>query len=202
MNPNKRNPHQRNEKSETLEKEKSEVINHFSSRNCSLIKYLCLKWRMAILHYPFTKMKLSASCPLLSLIISFITLTKDHPPHWRQVQEKSFQKSWIIKFWCSKEKYWTRPVKSRNVQIQEKRKQEKTKVRKKREWILIEKGAPEIEQEDRRTKVRSKILHMMILGPNTLKTHFGPIILSFVTLSHGLRYVLEKPISIKHEYWN
>ena len=46
---------------------------------------------MAIFHYPFTIMKLSASCPLLSLIISFITLTKDHPPHWRQVQEKSFQ---------------------------------------------------------------------------------------------------------------
>ena len=36
-------------------------------------------------------MKLSASCPLLSLIISFITLTKYHPPHWRQIQEKSFQ---------------------------------------------------------------------------------------------------------------
>ena len=33
INPNKRNLHQRNEKSETLEKEKSEVINHFSSRN-------------------------------------------------------------------------------------------------------------------------------------------------------------------------
>ena len=46
---------------------------------------------MAIFHYPFTIMKLSASCPLLSLIISFITLTKDHPPHWRQIQEKSFQ---------------------------------------------------------------------------------------------------------------
>ena len=91
MNLNKRNPHQRNEKSETLKKEKSEVINHFSSRNCSLIKYLCLGSRMAILHYPFTKMKLSASYPLLSLIISFITLTKDHPPYWRQIQEKSFQ---------------------------------------------------------------------------------------------------------------
>ena len=75
----------------TLEKEKSEMINHFSSRNCFLIKYLCLRWWMAIFHYPFTNLKLSASCPLLSLIISFITLTKDHPPHWRQVQEKSFQ---------------------------------------------------------------------------------------------------------------
>ena len=57
-----------------------------------------------------------------------------------------------------------------------------------------------IAKEDRRTKVRSKILHMMILGPNTLKTHFGPIILSFVTLSHGLRYVPKKLISIKYEY--
>ena len=74
-----------------LEKKKSEVINHFSSTNCSLIKYLCLRWRMAIFHYPFTDMKLSASYPLLSLIISFITLTKDHPPYWRQIQEKSFQ---------------------------------------------------------------------------------------------------------------
>ena len=66
--------------------------------------------------------------------------------------------------------------------------------------IPTEKGAPKIAKEDRRTKVKSKILHMMILGPNTLKTHFGPIILSFVTLSHGLRYVPEKPILIKHEY--
>ena len=91
INPNKRNPHQRNEKSEILEKEKYEVINSFSSRNCSLIKYLWLRWRMAIFHYPFTKMKLSASYLLLNLIISFITLTKDYPPHWRQIQEKSFQ---------------------------------------------------------------------------------------------------------------
>ena len=89
------------------------------------------------------------------------------------------------------------------MQTQEKHKQERTRTRKRKkkgERISIEKGAPEIKQEDRRTKVRSKILHMMILGPNTLKTHFGPIILSFVTLSHGLRYVLEKPILIKHEY--
>ena len=76
----------------------------------------------------------------------------------------------------------------------------KKKKKKKREIIPAEKRAPEIEKEDRRTKVRRKIFHMMILGPITLKTHFGPIILSFVTLSHGLRYVLEKPISIKHEY--
>ena len=72
--------------------------------------------------------------------------------------------------------------------------------KKKWERIPTEKGAPEIEKEDKRTKVRSKILHMMILGPNTLEIHFGPIILSFVTLSHGLCYVLETPISIKHEY--
>ena len=38
INLNKRNPHQRNEKPGVLEKEKSEVINQFSSRNCSLIK--------------------------------------------------------------------------------------------------------------------------------------------------------------------
>ena len=46
---------------------------------------------MAIFHYPFTIMKLSASGPFLSLIISFIILTKDHSPHWRQIQEKSLQ---------------------------------------------------------------------------------------------------------------
>ena len=89
------------------------------------------------------------------------------------------------------------------MQIQEKHKQAKIEAKqKKKRWerILAKKGALEIKQEDRRTKVRSKILHMMILGPITLKTHFGPIILSFVTLSHNLRYVLEKPISIKHEY--
>ena len=82
------------------------------------------------------------------------------------------------------------------MQIQEKHKQKK----KEGERIPAEKGALEIEQEGGRIKVRSKILHMMILGPNTLKTYFGPIILFFVTLSHGLRYVPEKPISIKHEY--
>ena len=91
INPNQRNHHKKNEKSKTLENEKSKVINSFSSKNCSLIKYLCLRWRMAIFHYPFTKMKLFASYPLLSLIISFITLTKDHLPYWRQIQEKSFQ---------------------------------------------------------------------------------------------------------------
>ena len=87
------------------------------------------------------------------------------------------------------------------MQTQEKHKQEKQKQAKKRwERIPAENGAPKIEKEDKRTKVRSKILHMMILGSITLKTHFGPSILSFVTLSHGLRYVPEKPISIKHEY--
>ena len=206
MNPNKRNPHQRNEKSEILEKEKSEVINSFSSRNCFLIKYSCLRWRMAIFHYPFTKMKLSASCPLLSLIISFINPDQGSSSTLEASTRKVLSRSWTIKFRCSKETYWAHPVESRNVQTQEKHRQEKTKARKRkekgREWIPAEKWAPEIEQKDRRTKVRSKILHMMIFGPITLKTHFGPIILSFVTLSHGLRYVPEKPISIKHEYWN
>ena len=93
--------------------------------------------------------------------------------------------------------------------MQEKHKQEKPKASKKkkrqdekerRERIPAEKGALEIQKEDRRTKIRRKILHMMILGPNTLETHFGHIILSFVTLSHSLRYVPGKPISIKHEY--
>ena len=88
------------------------------------------------------------------------------------------------------------------MQIQEKHKHEKTKASKKKRWerIPVEKGALKIEKEDRRTKVKSKILHMMILGPITLKTHFGPIILSFVTLSHDLCYVPKKSISIKHEY--
>ena len=87
------------------------------------------------------------------------------------------------------------------MQTQEKHKQGKQKQAKKRwERIPAEKGAPETAKEDRRTKDRSKLLHMMILGPNTLKTHFGPIILFFVTLSHDLRYVPEKLISIKHEY--
>ena len=62
------------------------------------------------------------------------------------------------------------------MQIQEQHKQAKIEAKaskkKKIERIPTEKGAPEIEQKDRRTKVRSKILHMMILGPNTLKTHF------------------------------
>ena len=83
------------------------------------------------------------------------------------------------------------------MQIQEKHKQAKIEAKaskkKKIERIPAEKGAPEIAKEDRMTKVRSKILYMMILGPNTLKTYFGPIILSFITLSHGLRYVLESP---------
>ena len=89
------------------------------------------------------------------------------------------------------------------MQIQEKHKQAKIEAKaskKKIERIPTKKGAPEIAKEDRMTKVKSKILHMMILGPNTLKTYFGPIILSFVTLSHDLCYVPEKPISIKHEY--
>ena len=95
------------------------------------------------------------------------------------------------------------------MQIQEKHKQAKIEakqaskkiiIKKKWERIPTENGAPEIAKEDRKTKVKSKILHKMILDPITLKTHFGPIILSFVTLSHGLRYVPEKPISIKHEY--
>ena len=85
---------------------------------------------------------------------------------------------------------------TRKAQARKKARKRKKKI----ERILVEKGAPEIAKKDRKTKVESKILHMMILGPNTLKTHFGPIILSFVTLSHGLRYVPEKSISIKHEY--
>ena len=93
INPNKRNPHQRNEKSEILEKEKSEVINSFSSRNCFLIKYLCLRWRMAIFHYPFTKIKLSASCPLLSLIISFINLDQGSPSTLKANTRKVLSKS-------------------------------------------------------------------------------------------------------------
>ena len=86
---------------------------------------------------------------------------------------------------------------SKKEQKQKKKKQDE---KERRERIPAEKGALEIQKEDRRTKVRRKILHMMILGPNTLETHFGPIILSFVTLSHSLRYVPGKPISIKHEY--
>ena len=82
-----------------------------------------------------------------------------------------------------------------------KRDGKKSQLRKRDERrIPAENGASEIEQKDRRTKDKSEILHKMILGPNTLKTPFGPIILFFVTLSHGLRYVLEKPILIKHEY--
>ena len=60
-----------------------------------------------------------------------------------------------------------------------KQEKEKKKMKKKGERIPIEKGASEIEQKDKRTKDRSKILHMMILGPNTLETHFG--LLSFLS---------------------
>ena len=62
------------------------------------------------------------------------------------------------------------------MQIQEKPKASKKKrqdEKERRERIPVEKGALEIQKEDRRTKVRRKILHMMILGPNTLKTHLG-----------------------------
>ena len=149
---------------------------------------------MAIFHYPFTETKLSTSYPLLNLIVLFITLTKDHPPHWRQVQEKSIQNH--------KQSSSRAQKKSTELTMLEMEmcKYKKSKQKKKIERITAEKGAPEIAKEDRRTKVESKILHKMILGPNTLKAHFGPIILSFVTLSHGLHYVPEKPISIKHEY--
>ena len=201
INPNKRNPHQRSEKSETLKK-KSEVINHFSSRNCFLIKYLCLRWRMAIFHYPFTNMKLSASYPLLSLIISFITQPRITLHTGGKYKKSPFKiinnqvlvlKRKVLNSSCWKQK-------CANIRKAQAR---KNKSKKKRERMNSSwNGAPEIEKEDKRTKVRSKILHMMILGPNTLKTHFGPIIISFVTLSHGLRYVPKKPISIKHEYWN
>ena len=95
----------------------------------------------------------------------------------------------------------TQASKNRSKSKQEKRDGKKSQLRKRDERrIPAENGASEIEQKDRRTKDWSEILHKMILGPNTLKTPFGPIILSFVTLSHGLRYILEKPISIKHEY--
>ena len=115
-----------------LEKENlSKMINYFSSRNCSLIKYLCLRWRMAIFYYPFTDMKLSASYPILSLIISFITLTRITLHIRGKYKKKSFQKSWTIKFWCSKEKYWTHPARSENMQTQEKHKQGKQKQAKK-----------------------------------------------------------------------
>ena len=47
------------------------------------------------------------------------------------------------------------------------------------------------------------ILHMMIFSSITFKTHvLGLFILSFITPSHGLRYVPKKSISIKHEYFN
>ena len=136
-------------------------------------------------------------------------MTKDHPPHWRQVQEESFQDHKQSSFGAQKKSTELTLLKAKMCKCKKntsKKNQKQAKKKKRqdekerRERISVEKGAPEIQQEDRRTKVRSKILHMMILGPITLKTHFGPIILSFVTLSHGLRYVLEKPISIKHEY--
>ena len=87
----KRNPHKRHEKSETLEKEKSEVLNSFSSRNCFLIKYSCLRWRMAIFHYPFTNLKLSVSCPFLSLIIFFINPDQGLPSTLEASTRKYFQ---------------------------------------------------------------------------------------------------------------
>ena len=181
INPNKRNLNQRNKKSETLEKEKSEVINHFSSRNCSLIKYLCLGWRMAIFHYPFTKMKLSASYPLLSLIISFITLTKDHPPHWRQIQKKSFQNHKQSSSGAQKKSTEFTLLELEMCKHKKNTsKENKSKQKKRWERIPAEKGAPKIEKKDRRIKVRSKILHMMILGPITLKTQVSSL-LSFLS---------------------
>ena len=174
MNPSKRNLHQRNEKSEnSWKRKKSEVINHFSSRNCSLIKYLCLRWRMAIFHYLFIIVKLSTSFPLLSLIISFINLDQGSPFILKASTRKVLSKSWTIKFWCSKKKYRTHPAESENVQTQEKHKQEK-----KWERILAENGAPEIAKEDRRTKVKTKSSTWWSLVQSSLKHILG--LLSFL----------------------
>ena len=46
---------------------------------------------MAIFHYPFTDMKLSASCPLFSLIISFINPDQGSPSTLEASTRKSFQ---------------------------------------------------------------------------------------------------------------
>ena len=136
INSNKRNHHKRNEKSETLEKEKYEVINHFSLKNCSLIKYLYLRWRMTIFHYPFTKMKLSASYPLLSLIISFINLDQGSPFILKASTRKVLSKSWTIKFWCSKKKVPNSPCwkrKCANTRKTQARKNKSKKKKRKRE---------------------------------------------------------------------
>ena len=87
---------------------------------------------MTIFHYPFTKIKLSASCPLLSLIISFIILTKDHPPHWKQIQEESFQDHKQSSSGAQKKSIELILHESENVQTQEKHKQKKTRKRKKK----------------------------------------------------------------------
>ena len=46
---------------------------------------------MAIFHYPFTDLKLSVSCPFLSLIISFINPDQGLPSTLNANTKKSFQ---------------------------------------------------------------------------------------------------------------
>ena len=134
------------------------MINSFSSRNCFLIKYLCLRWRMTIFHYPFTKMKLSASYSLLSLIISFITLIKDYPPHWRQIQEKSFQDHEQSSSGAQKKSIELTLLEMWMCKYKKSTSKKKNKQERKKRWerIPAEKGAPETAKEDRRTKVRSE----------------------------------------------
>ena len=133
-------------------RKKSEVINHFSSKNCFLIKYLCLRWRMAIFHYPFTDLKLFASGPLLSLIISFINPDQGSPSTLEASIRKVLSKSWTIRFWFLKEKYWTHPAESENVQTQEKHKQERTKARKRKKG----ENESQLKKEHKNSKRRQK----------------------------------------------
>ena len=128
---------------------------------------------MAIFHYPFAKIKLFASYPLLSLIISFITLTKDHPPHWRQVQKRSFQNHKQSSSGAQKK---STKLTLLEVEMWKHKKstskENKSKQKKKWERILAEKGAPKIEKEDRRTKVKSKSFAWWSLVHSPLKHIF------------------------------
>ena len=163
-----------------LKKENLKWLNSFFSGNCSLIKYLYLRWRMTIFHYPFTKMKLSASYPLLSLIISFITLTKDHPPHWRQIQEKSFQDHKQSSSGAQKKSTELILLKAEMCKHKKNTsKENKSKQKKRWERIPAEKGAPKIAKEDRRTKVRSKSFTWWFLVQSPLKHILG--LLSFLS---------------------
>ena len=86
---------------------------------------------MAIFHYPFTKKKLSASCPLLSLIISFINPDQGSPStleaSTRKVLSEVMNNQVLVLKRKAQARKTVHPTESKNVQTQEEHKQKKSK---------------------------------------------------------------------------